>query len=258
VATRPDPEVGASKPDGPTGAVPALDSHHVGVPSLGTDLRPAGTANGENATADAKLTAHDAATEGRTVRTRYGRSVTIAGRILTPAGHPISGARLEVHEQEARAGAPSIKRGELLSAADGAFRYLLPPGSSRTVRIGYRARVGDVTFARTTDVRVQVVAGVRFTLSRTTLRNGQTLRYSGRILGPSTGHRFVEVQVRNGRRWQIVCSVRTDARGAFGCAHRFRRTHSPVTYVFRARVRQQPGLPYEPGTSVARKARVRP
>jgi hypothetical protein len=126
------------------------------------------------------------------------------------------------------------------------------------VRIGYRARVGDVTFARTTDVRVQVVAGVRFTLSRTTLRNGQTLRYSGRILGPSTGHRFVEVQVRNGRRWQIVCSVRTDARGAFGCAHRFRRTHSPVTYVFRARVRQQPGLPYEPGTSVARKARVRP
>jgi hypothetical protein len=146
----------------------------------------------------------------------------------------------------------------IVTSADGSFRYVGLPGPSRMIRIGYHARVGDTTFARTTDVMVNVAASVSFRLSRKALHNGQTLRYLGRVLGPRTGHRFVEVQVRNGGRWQIVCSVRTEANGSFACAHRFRRTVARTTYTFRARVRKQPGLPYEAAFSTARKARVSP
>ena len=189
---------------------------------------------------------------------RYGRPLAVSGRLVAPGGLPVAGARLEVLTKHRRPGAAMAHQVDILTGADGRFTYLAPAGPSRTIRIGYRARVGDVTFARTTDVDVRVVASVAFKLSRKRLRNGQTLRYVGRLRGPGTGHRFVEVQVRNGHAWQIVCSVRTDSKGAFACAHRFRRTYRSTTYAFRARVRKQSGLAYEPGASALRRARVRP
>ncbi|MBI5104910.1 MAG: hypothetical protein HZB46_07980 [Solirubrobacterales bacterium] len=230
----------------------------VAAQPLGPEVRPSGTPNGANASEQVTLLAFDAASERRAVRVRYGRPVIIAGRLVAASGAPISGARLEVHQQERRAGAKLAHDQDILTDANGKFRYVAPAGPSRMVRVGYRARVGDTSFARTTDVHLKVVASVSFRLSRSKLRNGQTLRYLGRIHGPRTGHRFVEVVVRSGSRWQVVCSVRTDTKGSFGCAHRFRRTYRGTTYTFRARVRKQTGMPYEPGLSGLRKARVRP
>ena len=226
--------------------------------TLGPDPRPSGTPNGLNATEKVTLSAFESTTERRHVRIRYGRPLAVSGRLVAPGGLPVAGARLEVLTKHRRPGAAMAHQGDVLTGADGRFTYLAPAGPSRTIRIGYRARVGDVTFARTTDVDVRVVASVAFKLSHKRLRNGQTLRYVGRLRGPGTGHRFVEVQVRNGRAWQIVCSVRTDSKGAFACAHRFRRTYRSTTYAFRARVRKQSGLAYEPGASALRRARVRP
>ena len=222
------------------------------------ETRPLGTPNGENAGENVRLAAYELGSERRSIRTRYGRTFTISGRLQTADGRPISGARLEVLSKENRTGAQLASEQAILTAADGSFRYVGMPGPSRMIRIGYHARVGDTTFARTTDVMVRVVASVSFRLSRKALHNGQTLRYLGRVLGPRTGHRFVEVQVRNGRKWQIVCSVRTESNGSFACAHRFRRTVVRTTYTFRARVRKQPALPYEAAVSVTRKARVAP
>jgi hypothetical protein len=226
--------------------------------TLGPDLRPAGAPNGVNATERVVLSAFESTTERRHVRVKYGRPVTVSGRLLAPGGLPVSGARVEVLTQERRPGAVMRHQVDVLTRDDGRFVYTAPPGASRIIRLGYRARVGDTTFARTTDVDVRVVASVAFKLSRKRLRNGQTLRYVGRLRGPGNGRRFVEVQVRNGRSWQIVCSVRTDAKGAFACAHRFRRTYRSTTYAFRARVRKQTGLAYEAGASSWRRARVRP
>lgn len=217
-----------------------------------------GDPNGEHATPLATLTAHESGTDRRTIRVRYGRRVTITGRLLAPGGIPIAGARLEVASQTRVAGSPVMALPEVVTDRLGAFRYIAGPGPSRVLRIGYRARIGDLSYARTTEVHLRVVARVTFRLGRRALRNGQTLRYLGRVLGPGTGRRFVEVQVRVGRRWVVVCSVRSDARGSFGCAHRFTRTFKRTTYRFRARVRRQPGLPYETGVSATRKITVRP
>ena len=222
------------------------------------ETRPLGTLNGDNASAQVRLVAHELGTERRTVRIRYGRTFTIAGQLRTADGRPISGARLEVLTQERRPGAQLRPEQAIVTAGDGSFRYVATPGPSRMIRLGYHERVGDTTFAKTTDVVVRVPAAVSFRLSRKSLRNGQTLRYLGRLSGPGTGHRFVEVQVRNGAKWQIVCSVRTDTRGSFACAHRFRRTVVRTTYTFRARVRKQAGMPYEPALSAAKRAKVHP
>ncbi len=46
-------------------------------------------------------------------------------------------------------------------------------------------------------------------------------------------------------------------KGRFSYAYRFKRTHGRVTYVFRARVREEAGFPFLSGTSKTRKVTVR-
>ena len=220
--------------------------------------QPVRAPNGEHATHLATLTAHESGTDRRTIRVRFGRRVVVSGRLLAPGGVPITGARLEVVSRDRASGAPLVPLAPATTDAAGAYRYVVAPGASRVVRIGYRARIGDISYARTTEVNLRVIAKLSFRLSRSKLRNRQTLRYLGRVQGPRTGHRFAEVQVRNGKRWIVVCSVRTDARGSFGCAHRFTRTFKRTRYRFRARVRRQTGLPYEPSASASRWITVRP
>lgn len=97
-----------------------------------------------------------------------------------------------------------------------------------------------------------------FQLSKRRLKNGQVLRYSGRLTGTNTARKFVDVQVRNGRRWQVVCSVQTGPNGFYACRHRFTRTKKRTRYVFRARVRQQAELSSRTITTKSRGAVVRP
>lgn len=219
---------------------------------------PLGAVNGKLGGPGALLTVHHEGSTSRTVRVPHGRRVVLEGRLRAPDGQGVGGAKLEVSTQDRTPGSAFEPFGTLLTAADGSYRLIVPAGPSRTVRVGYRARFGDATFAQTSDVLVLVRAGMRFRLSHTRMRNGQTVRYVGRVLGPRTGHRFVEVQVRVGRRWIVVCSVRTDAKGGFGCAHRFTKTFQRTRYVFRARIRRQSTLPYEPAVSGRRSLVVRP
>jgi hypothetical protein len=86
------------------------------------------------------------------------------------------------------------------------------------------------------------------------LRNGQTQRYAGRLLGPYSPGGFVDVEVQDGKRRKLVCSVSTRGKGRYACDHRFRRTIRRTRYVFRARVRRQTGMPYESGASAPRPA----
>jgi len=244
--------------DPPTSPDPSTGGGLDPVVSPAPTPTPLGQWNGDHATTAAVIEAHDAATSSRVIRTRFGRAVVLSGRLVTAQGQPITGARVDVLSQRRSAGAPLTQLLQVTTDGSGAFRYEAPAGPSRMVRFGYRARIGDTEFARTTDVVIRVVAGVELRVNRRTMRNGQTLRYVGRLAGPATQGTIAEVQVRNGHRWQIVCSVKADARGRFACAHRFTRTFVPTTYTFRARVRRQAGFPYEPARSSLRRVHVRP
>jgi hypothetical protein len=224
----------------------------------GASSSPSTVVNGVGGGPGARLSVVVVQSNQRLVRVPHGRSVTLSGRLVTQSGAPVAGAEVEVLTQTRAHGARLRPLAKVRTDASGAFRYVLRPGPSRLVRFGYRARLGDTAFSHTTDVDVRVRAKVSMRPSHTRLRNGQMLRYSGRVFGERTARPLVQIQVRNRGRWVNVCVVRTKANGAYSCRYRFRRTFRPTTYTFRALVRAQAGLPYETAGSPRLAVRVRP
>jgi protocatechuate 3,4-dioxygenase beta subunit len=213
--------------------------------------------NGAPGGAGAKLTVWHSGSK-RTIRVRYGRRVTLTGELLLPTGQPVAGAIVDVLSQARVRGSALRHVTTVRTDASGRFRYVAPAGPSRLIRFGYRAHLGDTAFSHTTDIHLRVVARLSFGLSAARLHNGQILRYGGRLAGPMSARKFVEIRVKKGSRWELVGVARTDSRGMFMWRYRFRRTFRPTTYAFRAAVRRQDGLPYEPSRTSVRRVRVVP
>jgi hypothetical protein len=230
------------------------------APGLGATAGAAGLAqapvNGSGGGPGTRLSVIVIQSDQRVVRVPFGRQVTLSGRLLGASGAPVADADVEIQAQTSVRGSSMAPLARVRTDTGGGFRYVLRPGPSRVVRFGYRARIGDAAFSHSVDVDVRVKAEVSLRLSHSRLRNGKTLRYTGRIAGQSTRRPLVQIQVRNDRRWVNVCVVRSGPRGAFSCRYRFRRTYRPTTYAFRALVKKQEGLPYETAASPSRRIRV--
>jgi hypothetical protein len=141
--------------------------------------------------------------------------------------------------------------------AQGKFAYTTVASRSRTIRFGYRANLEDVDFSRTSDVGLGVIARLSLKPSKKTLRNGQTVRFTGTVAGaPKNVRKVVELQVKQGKRWMTFRSTRL-RNGKFQDRYRFTRTRGVKTYVFRARVRAEAGFPFETGHSRQVKVKVR-
>jgi hypothetical protein len=85
--------------------------------------------NGRHADAHARVSAWFAGAHGHRsthVTARPGTRVRVRGTVRDPAGHPVSGAALDLAGLTAR------------THADGGFSALLRAASSRTLRVGYR------------------------------------------------------------------------------------------------------------------------
>jgi len=248
----------------PTPVTPTPVQPGTGTPATGGGSPTAGTTgaatgvNGVGGGPAARLSVVVLRTNQRTVRVSYGKTVTVSGRVTTPAGDPVAGADVEVLAQTRLRGAKLTRVATVRTDRSGGFRYTVAKGPSRLIRFGYRAHSGDATFAHTTDVDVRVQGQVSLRLSKSKLRNGQTLRYTGTVAGVGARRPLVQIQVRDRGRWVNVCVVRTKARGAFACSYHFRRTFRPTTYTFRALVRKQEGLPFEADASPRKSVRVRP
>src|SRR4051812_44200416 len=240
-----------------TGGLPGAGGNTAGG---GATTAPAGaaTVNGAGGGPDARVSVVILRSNQRTVRLDYGRSVTLSGRVTTPSGDPVAGASVDVLSQTRLRGAKLGRIATVRTDRAGAFRYTVAAGPSRLIRFGYRARLGDATYAHTTDIDVRVAGKVTLRVSRTSLRNGQTLTYRGTVAGVGARRPLVQVQVRSQGRWVNVCVVRTRAKGSYSCRYHFRRTFRPTTYTFRAIVRKQEGLPYETDASPRQSVRVRP
>jgi hypothetical protein len=90
-------------------------------------------------------------------------------------------------------------------------------------------------------------------------RNGQVLRFEGRLLGRPLprGGKLVEIRVLLASGWQTFKTTRTDRAGRFTATHRLRRSFLPATYRFRARSREEGAYPYATGTSRVVRVRIR-
>lgn len=275
-ASIPGADNGGSAPGGPTtviierGSPPAKESAkpaEATKPSDTTPTVPAGSAAASTSTASNGALASDRAVVtlfgSRAKQTRtvgYGRRVAMIGRVTDEFGRPISGAVLTVEEQafvpkvgplRGASWVPVVPAEPLVTGKDGSFRYIVPAGHSRTVRVGYKARVADTFVASTQDLTVLVVGKATLRTSRSALRNGQRVAFHGRLLGgrvPRSGVTVV-LQARTPRGWVTFSTTRARRDGRFTGGYRFHATTGTRVYAFRAAVKADSSYPFLPSTS---------
>jgi hypothetical protein len=182
---------------------------------------------------------------------RYRARTTLRGRLQVPSGAPISGAVVRIHVLTALRGARWRDAGSVTTDAQGRFRYVAGAGPSRSLRMTYHAFSLDPEPAATTGVDLRVRAGLAFSVRPRRVSSRGLITFRGKLLGgPGRAGNQVALYAvaRRGRDRVPVAVVRTDRRGRFRFAYRFRRTFAPFTYRFRAKLPTQPGYPYV-GTS---------
>lgn len=138
----------------------------------------------------------------------------------------------------------------------------VPPGENRTLRVGVRQAGSHGPFACSRPLRLRVRARVGLKAAPHVVRNGRRVRVRGTLSGGRlAAHRalILEARAKPGRKhWVPVHVMRTNARGRYHFAYRFRRTFQRTTFLFRVRCPSLRGFPYAPGRSRIRKVLVRP
>jgi hypothetical protein len=179
---------------------------------------------------------------------RWGRHVTIAGRLANHEGQPLPGQQIQVL-------GPGPAGEELLAVlttdAQGDFSYRAAGSASRTLRF---VHVGTaVTLPTQAEVRLLVPGVTTLNASRRRILNGQSVRFRGQVRSlpiPGAG-KIVELQVYQGKRqgWTTFRTLRTDAAGRWRQTYRFSHTVCLDRWRIRARVPKEAGYSFEDGAS---------
>jgi hypothetical protein len=188
----------------------------------------------------------------RSAVVRFGKTRFAEGRLTDAAGKPIAGAVLQVTSRVQRPGARGRAIGTVTTSEDGRFAYRIAKGPSRTVRFGYKAYSLDPAPVSTAAVSLGVRAGIRLGLKPRHVRNGQKIRFRGRLkAGPArkATRLTIDVLVPDARRRLPIGTVKADRNGRFRFTYRFRRTLVKARYRFQARLVPQPGYPYRGAVS---------
>ena len=235
-------------------AAPLLD-RQIAIANAVSSAGPTGVlgpANGLNASSAATLAVSWRHTSRVSLTGRYGRAQSLVGRLTAPGGAPISGAQVELRAMPASPGARPIVLAPVTTAADGSFAVRLPAGlPSCAVQITYRAHIGDALPAASRTLRLSVHAGIALTIAPRTAGVGQSIFFRGRLLGrpvPHDGKQLVLEARSPGGHWIEFEVVRTDARGRYRAAYRFRFA-GPARYQFRVLSEPESDYPFAAGSS---------
>jgi hypothetical protein len=180
----------------------------------------------------------------------YERIPTIHGTLAGAGGAPLAGARVAVHSR-VRDGSSSRHVATITTDGVGRFAYRPPRGPSRSFRFEYAGAERQRPAA--TDVRLAVRARSSFAVSRARVRNGDRVRFSGRLLGghvPPQG-KLLELEAHYRDRWRPFAVTRTSPHGRWVHPYRFEGTRGRVAYRFRARIPRDPDYPFTVGGSRA-------
>jgi hypothetical protein len=207
--------------------------------------------------------------KGRQVRNvAHGETTVMVGRIVNENGQPIVGGVVTIEERPFIPGggpmkgvafAPVIPAKPVKTDAEGNFRYVIPPKHSRIIRFGYKARTSDRDFSAVEDLTLIVRSKASLKADRSRLRNGQSVTFSGRLLGgmvPPTGVEVV-LQAQTSRGWMSFKTIRTNASGRYASRYRFTATSGTRTYRFRAQVKSDSGYPWAASTTRSISVQVR-
>jgi hypothetical protein len=228
----------------------------------GSDPVLRGAANGDGASDLARLTAHWGRRGSRTLLvSRFGRTHVVRGRLRDADGAPIANAVIDAVSKTTAVDARELgKRNGPRTRSDGSWFVVLPRGvSSRDLTFRYRSHVNDTIASATAGVRLRVRAGVQLSIHPRRARTGQTIRFSGRLLGgplPRGGKQVVLMARTSRGAWVRFNVVRTDGSGRFRAVYRFQQPGAAL-YRFRALSLSEAAYPYLAGGSNVVKVRKR-
>jgi hypothetical protein len=177
-------------------------------------------------------------------RVRFGRRVTIVGRLANRDGQGIAGAQVQVFSSTSVA--PETLAGVIATDSDGRYRYRARAASTRTLRFSYAGT--ELILPAEREVTLLVPAASTMRTSRRRVQNGQAVRFAGRLGAPAP-NKLVELQVRLSGRFQTFRTARTGPGGRWSVGYRFRRTCGRTRFDFRARLPKEAGYPFETGRS---------
>jgi hypothetical protein len=186
----------------------------------------------------------------------YGKGARIRGTLRAANGQPVGGADVRILIREARIGAEYVDRGGVTTGADGRLQFTVPKGSSRLIRLAYRAYKGDDAFATRSTSTLNTRARIRVRGPKRVRRRG-VAKFSGRLVGKPFPPRGVTLDLQifqPGVGWRVFGNTRTRKSGTFTVRYRFQRA-SHGRFTFRIRLRPNDAYPYSRGTS--RRMRVR-
>jgi hypothetical protein len=183
----------------------------------------------------------------------FGARVSIRGQVEDAYGKGRANVPVEVSERVALPGVEWRPLITLRTDENGSFSYTAPKGMARTIRFQYAGT--PTTRAAGSEVVLRVRAASTLRPSRRSLRNGDSVVLSGRLLGrpiPSSG-KLVTVQAWTSRGWLTFGTARARAKdGKWRYGYTFTGTASTVRYRFRAVVTREEAYPYSTGASPVR------
>ena len=186
----------------------------------------------------------------------FGHGALVRGTLRNAAGQPVGGAELRLLVRELRLGARYTDRGAITTSADGRFSFRITRGSSRRVRIAYRAYAGDAGLTAKSDVTLKTKARITLHVPRRVRSHG-TARFRGSLKGRPLPPRGVTLELQAyqpGRGWRTVKTTRTRKGGRYSTRYRFNSGFGRFT--FRVRLRPNDSYPYSRGTSRHMRVRV--
>jgi hypothetical protein len=199
-------------------------------------------------------------TTGRIVA-GYGERVRLRGSITTKDGRPIRGAQIFLAKRAPGEASWKID-GSVVSHGDGSLQMLTSRGGrSRELRLVYFPHGGNDANRASNPLSLLIRQDASLTLSRRTLRNGQTLRFRGAVRGQiAAAGAQVQLQVKLRTGWYTFRRVTATRRAAghVTSAYTFRRTTRPTHYQFRLKVIPRNTSSYVAGYSRTITVLVRP
>jgi hypothetical protein len=186
----------------------------------------------------------------------YGKGATVRGTLKGADGQPVGGADVRILVREARLGAQYVDRGGVTTGADGRFVFPVPAGSSRVLRLAYRAYRGDDAYVTRSTSTLNTRARISARGPKRVRRRG-VAKFSGRLVGRPFPPRGVTLDLQifqPGVGWRVFANARTRKSGTFTVRYHFQRA-SQGRFTFRVRLRPNDAYPYSRG--VSRRMRVR-
>jgi hypothetical protein len=181
----------------------------------------------------------------------YGRSSTVAGRLINSAGDALPNRDITVVEYFGEGALIDRRVRTVQTDGQGHWSSKLPAGPSRTVTASFDGDLRHLP-AETEAGSLRVRSKASFRTSRKRVPEGEKIVFKGKVghVGARipVGGKLIELQVQEGAgRWNTVREAfYTKPSGRYRLAYRFGRFYvADAVFMFRAKIAREQGWPYK-------------